>query len=75
MKIPMKKHEYVDQGQMPMPDLAPNWRGFVCKHCGHVSGLDAWQVENMPESMAACPRGVPASIKERLVGNYDCLAA
>lgn len=49
-------HEY-GRGEPPMPDLAPGWLGHTCVYCGHVSGLDDWQLADMPLEMSRCPWG------------------
>jgi hypothetical protein len=71
----MKKHVFGSWSR-PMPDVAPNWLGYACNFCGHVSGLDGWQLRDMPTSMAACPAStVRAGWWERLTGSVNCLPA
>ena len=69
-----RKHVFINPGIKPMPGLAPNWIGYTCKHCGNRSGLDAWQIAEMPLDMALCPnsRAPRMGIFERLFGSVDC---
>lgn len=32
--------------------------GFVCDHCGGMTTLSAWQIEDMPRALARCPSPV-----------------
>jgi len=57
---------------------APAWVGYTCLDCGKVSGLDAWQIEQMPTDMAECPKGRRLGLFERLwlrlwPSSVDCL--
>ena len=68
----MGKHEYEDVGMRH--DGLYAWAGnLVCKHCDHVSGLDDWQLKNMPIEMARCPKS-PTRIGfwERLRNSINC---
>ncbi len=76
-----RKHQYVDPSAQygvdarPMSDEAPNWVGFTCTQCGVTSGLDEWQLREMPRSIAVCPESiVRCSPLESLSGTFDCLA-
>ena len=62
----MRIHTFINTGVKPMPELIPNWTAYVCMHCGKVSGLDGWQIRDMPKDMAVCPNGRKLSIWERL---------
>lgn len=54
----IKKHEFIDPKNKPMPHLAPNWIGYTCIHCGKISGLDLWQIADMPKEMATCEKSI-----------------
>ncbi len=70
----MRKHVYVDPGCKPMPDLMPNWVGYTCVHCGHRSGLDAWQLKDMPREKAMCLKSPKcAGFFEWLADSINCL--
>lgn len=74
----MRKHQYAAPKERPLPELAPRWIGFTCIYCNDVSGLNAWQIKEMPISMSGCPRGIDVGILERgrslLSGSINCLA-
>ena len=52
----MKKHIFADVGEKPFPDMAPNWIGYTCIFCHYLSGLNDWQLRDMPLSMAECQK-------------------
>lgn len=69
----MNKHLF-DTWSRPMPDIAPNWLGYTCRFCGHVSGLDGWQLRDMPSSMARCDSStLRAGLWERFTDSVNCL--
>lgn len=46
----------------------------VCRFCGKISGLDGWQIVDMPISMAICDKSTAKiSWWERLKESTDCL--
>ena len=57
----------------PMPE-APLWLGRRCVFCGKISGLDDWQIRDMPKEMARCDTGVKSTWGEFLSRSYNCLA-
>jgi hypothetical protein len=64
----MRVHVYVEPAQKIGDQFgAPNWVGYTCIHCGNVSGLDDWQICEIPVSMAQCSRGRKLTLWERLV--------
>lgn len=71
-----RKHQFADPGVRPMPDVAPSWVGYICVHCGDRSGLDDWQIEDMPNEMAICPSddAPHMTLWEFLWGEIDCMA-
>lgn len=69
-----QKHQF-GPATHPMPELAPRWLGLQCLYCGHVSGLDPWQLRQMPGSMAACVVSpVRAGLWEWLTDTINCIA-
>ena len=80
-RILPRKHQFTDPSDLldsearPMPEEAPNWIGFTCRHCGKISGLEAWQIESMPVEMATCDKS-PARMSplEAISRNINCLA-
>lgn len=71
----MRKHEFEKPAEQPMPELAPKWAGYACKHCHKISGLDAWQIRDMPVEMARCPDGARRmGLLERARGSVNCMA-
>lgn len=49
--------------------------GFICIHCDHTTGLDPWQLREMPRDMAECPNRVgapPFGPFELMFGSVDC---
>jgi len=76
----MRVHIYKTPTQPIGPKFgAPNWIGYTCTCCGHISGLDAWQLHDLPPSIAKCPQGRSLRWWERLNlwlfhGTLDCLA-
>lgn len=44
----------------------------VCEYCGDKTGLEIWQLQNMPKSMAICSKGKRATVIEYIIGKYDC---
>lgn len=55
-------------------DLAPNWIGRQCIFCNKISGLDDWQIVDMPKEMAICNKSTQkSSIWEHITGCYNCL--
>ena len=74
----IKIHEYRNTGERPFADLAPNWVNHRCIHCNDVSGLNGWQIREMPKEMSKCPSGKlifkPLNfIFGPLMGGYNCL--
>lgn len=67
------KHSFYDSGKKPMPDIAPNWIGYVCEHCSEQSGLDARQLRHNIWDMSYCENGNSVSFFELLFGNFNCL--
>lgn len=69
----MGKHEYEDTGVERNCGVWPAY--LKCKHCGRVSGLDAWQLREMPIEMARCPDSpVRIGFWEWWSGKIDCSA-
>jgi len=70
----MKKHIFVVPKNKPMPNGAPNWIGYTCKHCGELSGLDRWQLVDMPSDMAQCKKSpVRMGIIEKWSQSVNCM--
>jgi hypothetical protein len=72
----MRKHQY---GIPTYPlESAPLWFGYTCIHCGNLSGLDEWQLNQIPLSMAKCIKGKKVGICERFIsiftGTINCLS-
>jgi hypothetical protein len=44
-----------------------------CIYCGRQTGLDAWQLKELPKEMAMCPKGESATILEIFTDSYDTL--
>lgn len=58
----------------PEPYRAPKWLGRRCRFCGKISGLDDWQIVDMPVSMARCKSStVKIGFIERITGAVNCL--
>lgn len=69
------RHEYVNTGERPMPDLVPFWVVYKCQHCGETSGLREWQMREMPVSMAKCSKSnKKIGLLDRILGYTDCVA-
>lgn len=69
----VNKHIFEYPKESPMPKLAPSWVGYTCKFCGKRSGLDAWQIKDMPPDMAECGKSpVRMGIFERFFGSVNC---
>ena len=76
----MRVHRFVRPNGPPIGLAlgAPNWIGYTCLDCGRVSGLDAWQIQDMPTSMAKCSQGRRLGVFEWLAlklvfAGIDCL--
>lgn len=67
VKIPILKgkHWFVETVRgKHMLSLLPGWIGYTCKFCGRMSGLEHWQLLEMPENMAYCKKGKKMSLLE-----------
>jgi hypothetical protein len=72
--LTLTKHQF-GPATHPMPDLAPQWLGLQCLHCGRVSGLDPWQIVQMPVGMATCAKSpVRMGVWEWVRDSINCLA-
>ncbi len=65
----IKIHEYTSTGGSPF---------YKCIHCNDVTGLNGWQIREMPKEMSKCPNGKlvfkPLNfIFVPLIGGYNCL--
>lgn len=68
----IRKHSFANSTN-PEP-LAPNWLGRKCFYCNKISGLDDWQIRDMPKDMAKCSVSKKrSSLWEYITGCYDCL--
>jgi hypothetical protein len=69
----MNKHIFFLPKSQPLPGSDPNWIGFICKFCGHISGLDAWQIRDMPINMAECNKSpIRIGFFEGIKGSINC---
>lgn len=52
------------------------WPYGCCIYCGRMTGLDDWQLKDMPTEMAVCPKGKKVGFFEWIVGklkySFDC---
>jgi len=73
----MNKHKFKHRFTTPThPEpSAPLWLGRKCKFCGKVSGLDDWQLTDMPVDMAICEKStLKMGFWERFVSqSVNCL--
>ena len=67
------KHIFKATGHQPMLNLAPDWVGYRCIFCNKISGLDAWQIADMPVDMAKCNKSpVKMGFFEKLSYSINC---
>jgi len=69
----MNKHKFTTPTH-PEP-LIPNWLGRKCIFCGKISGLDDWQIIDMPIEMAECKKSnIKISFWDRFIKeSTNCL--
>ena len=63
---PLKIHSYNSGGTLGSFPGAPAWQCYCCTHCNALSGLDAWQLTDMPLTMADCPQGRKLNLLARV---------
>jgi hypothetical protein len=57
-----------------MRTLIPNFQGWTCRFCEKVSGLDNWQIIDMPVDMAKCTKSnIPITFRQKFYESVDCL--
>ena len=72
MKLRKFKHKF-ETPTHPEP-LAPMWLGRKCIFCEHISGLDDWQIRDMPVDMAECEKStLKMGFIERFNESVNCL--
>lgn len=54
---PLKIHSYSSGRTLGSFPGVPAWQCYCCIHCNALSGLDAWQLADMPLTMVDCPQG------------------
>lgn len=54
MRYNLYRHDFC--GAAYSEPLAPLWIGRRCRFCGHISGLDDWQIVSMPIVMSICEK-------------------
>ena len=48
------------------------WPIGTCMYCDHKTGLDTWQLRQMPMSMALCINGERMGFWEKIFGTINC---
>ena len=55
---------------MPIHSYDGPWPTGKCTRCGHTTGLDDWQLEDMPKEMAYCSEGEKRAF--RFANSFNC---
>ena len=58
-------HQYTTRGDIEVTNDF-SFTQYICTCCEKTTGLDPWQIRDMPASMARCSFGKPANLKELL---------
>lgn len=59
-----KKHNFGSGTMFPLA---------TCRHCGDTTGLDNWQLRDMPVDMAECQKGQRMGLFELLSESVNCI--
>jgi hypothetical protein len=57
-----------------MRSIIPTFQGWTCRFCERVSGLDDWQIIDMPVEMARCSKSdIPITFRQKFTNSVNCL--